>query len=132
MAELKAESEFMEKRQSAEFKVQKLKIEEQYAKSQARMRILEDLQNPEVINPETNPYIYHNEDSKHQLPGEYDNKLTLGMGASHFSENLRKMQAKEYKGIPCDQSSGATFMKKEYEKELDLMGASSDMLCKLL
>ena len=40
MAELKAESEFMEKRQSAEFKVQKLKIEEQYAKSQARMRIL--------------------------------------------------------------------------------------------
>ena len=64
MAELKAESEFMEKRQSAEFKVQKLKIEEQYAKSQARMRILEDLQNPEVISGETNPYIYHNEDSK--------------------------------------------------------------------
>ena len=121
MAELKAESEFMEKRQSAEFKVQKLKIEEQYAKSQARMRILEDLQNPEVINAETNPYIYHNEDSKHQLPGEYDNKFTLGMGASHFSENLRKMQAKEYEGIPCDQSSGATFMKEEYEKEPDYL-----------
>ena len=42
----------MEKRKSAEFKAQKLKIEEQYTKSQGR--ILEDLQNPEVINAETN------------------------------------------------------------------------------
>ena len=63
MAELKAEAEFMEKRQSAGFKAQKLKIEEQYAKEQARMRILEDLQNSEVL----------------QLPGEYDKKnLLLG------------------------------------------------------
>ena len=54
------------------------------------------------------------------------------MGASHFTENLRKMQAKEYEGIPCDQSSDATFMRKEYEKEPDLVGATSDMLCKLL
>ena len=125
MAEQRGEAEFIEKRQSVEFKTQKLKIEEQYAKSQARMRILEDLQNPEVINAETNPYIYHNEDSKHQLPGEYDNKFTLGMAASHFRENLRKMQAKEYEGIPCDQSSGATIMKKEYEKEPELVGATS-------
>ena len=132
MADLKAEAEFMEKQQSGEFKAQKLKIEEQYTKSQARMTILEDLQNPEVINAETNPYIYHNEDSKLQLPGEYDNKFTLGMGPSHFTENLRKMQAKEYEGIPCDQSSGATFTKKEYDKELDLVGTASDMLCKLL
>ena len=42
------------------------------------------------------------------------------------------MQAKEYEGIPCDQSSDATFMRKEYEKEPDLVGATSDMLCKLL
>ena len=35
------------------------------------------------------------------------------------------MQAKEYEGIPCDWSSGATFMKKEYEKEPDLVGATS-------
>ena len=76
------------------------------------MSILEDLQNPEVISAETNPYIYCNEDSKLQLPGEYNHKFTLEMGASHFSENVRKMQAKEYEGIPCDQSSGATFMKK--------------------
>ena len=63
MAELKAEAEFMEKRQSAGFKAQKLKIEEQYAKEQARMRILENLQNSEVL----------------QLPGEYDKKnLLLG------------------------------------------------------
>ena len=112
MADLKAEEEFMEKRQSAEFKAQKLKIEEQYAKSQARIRISEDLQNPEVIKAETNPYIYHDEDGKLQLPGKYDNKFTLGMGASHFTENLRKMQAKEYEGIRSDQSSGATFLKK--------------------
>ena len=92
------------------------------------MRILEDLQNPEVFNAETNPYIYHDEDSKRQLPGEYDNKFTLGMGASHFTEN----QAKEYEGIPRDRSSGATFMKKNYEKEPDLVGTTSDMLCRLL
>ena len=96
------------------------------------MRILEDLQNPEVINAETNACIYPNEDSKLQLLGESNNKFTLGMGASHFTENLRKMQAKEYEGIPCDQSSDATFMRKEYEKEPDLVGATSDMLCKLL
>ena len=66
MAQLKAEVEFPEKQQSAEFEAQKLKIEEQYAKSQARTRILEDFQNPEVISAKTNPYIYHNEDSKHQ------------------------------------------------------------------
>ena len=96
------------------------------------MRILEDFQNPEIINAETNSYIYHNEDSKHQLPKEYDNRFTLGMGASHFSENLRKVQAKEYESIPCDQSSGTTFMTREYEKEPDLVSASSDMLCKLL
>ena len=54
------------------------------------------------------------------------------MGASHFTENLRKMQAKEYEDIPCDQPSGATFMKKEYEKEPDLVDTTSDMLCKLL
>ena len=107
-----------------------MKIEEQYAKSQAR--ILEDLRNPEVINAETNSYIYHNEDSKLQLPGEYDSKFTFGMDASHFTENLRKMLAKEYEGIPCDQPSSTTFLKKEYEKEPDLVAATSDMLCKLL
>ena len=96
------------------------------------MRILEDLQNPEVINAETNACIYPNEDSKLQLLGEYNNKFTLEMGASHFTENLRKMQAKEYEGIPCDQRSGATFMNKEYKKEPNLVGATSDMLCKLL
>ena len=132
MAELKAEAEFMVKRQLAEFKTQKLKIEQQYVKSQARMRILEDMQNSEVINPETNPYIYHNEDSKRQLPGEYDDKFTYEMGASNFTEDLRKMQAKDYEDIPCDHSSGGTFMKNEYEKEPDLVGTTSDMLWKLL
>ena len=90
MAELKAEAEFMEKWQSAEFQAHKLKIEEHYAQPQARMRILEDLQNPEVLNAETNPYIYHNADSKLQPPGEYYNKFTLGMGASRFTENQAK------------------------------------------
>ena len=95
------------------------------------MKILEDLQNPEVIIAKTNPYIYLDEDSKLQLPGQYDNKFTLGIGASHFTENLWKMQAKEYEGFPCDPSSGATFMKKEYEKQPDLVGTTSSM-CKLL
>ena len=41
MTELEAAAEFIEKQQTSEFKAQKLKIEEQYTKSQARMRILE-------------------------------------------------------------------------------------------
>ena len=46
------------------------------------MRFLEDLQNPEVTNAETNPYIYDDENSKLQLPREYDHKFTLGLGAT--------------------------------------------------
>ena len=66
MAELQAATEFMEKRQTAEFKAQKLKIEEQYAKSQTRMRILEDC-NAEVAYAEANPHhTYHNQDISYQ------------------------------------------------------------------
>ena len=50
------------------------------------------------------------------------------MDASHFTENLWKMQAKEYEGY----SSGATFVKKEYEKEPDLVDTTSHMFCKPL
>ena len=41
------------------------------------------------------------------------------------------MQAKEYEGISCDQSSGSTFMKEEYEKDPGLVDATSGMLWKL-
>ena len=43
MAELLAEEEFLEKRQSAKIHEEKLKIEEEYAKSKAKVKILEGI-----------------------------------------------------------------------------------------
>ena len=55
MAELLTEVRFLEERQTAEFKAQKLNVEEQYAKSGARVKVLEDLEGDSV-----NPAISHN------------------------------------------------------------------------
>ena len=44
MAELLAESEFLEKRQSAKIHEEKLKIEKEYAKSKAKVKILEAIE----------------------------------------------------------------------------------------
>ena len=41
MAELLAEAEFLEKRQSAKIHEEKLKIEEEYAESKAKVKVLE-------------------------------------------------------------------------------------------
>ena len=131
MAELQAATEFMEKRQTAVFKVQKLKIEEQYAKPQARMRILEDC-NAEVAYAEANPHhTYHNQDVHYLLPAGYD-KFTSQIGVPHFNKDQRKMQVKKLESSPCDQMSGDTFVKKEHYRESNLVDAPSDMLCKLL
>ena len=131
MAELQAAAEFMEKRQAAEFKAQKFKIEEQYAKSQARMRILEDC-NAELAYAKTNPHhTYHNQNVQYQLPAGYD-KFTSQIGVPHFNKDQRKMQVKKLESIPCDQMSGDTFVKKEHYRESNLVNTTSDILCKLL
>ena len=44
MAELMAETEFLEKRQQAENEAQRLKIEEKLAKAKARLQVFEDMQ----------------------------------------------------------------------------------------
>ena len=44
MAELLTESEFFEKRQSVKIHKEKLKIEEEYAKSKAKVKILEAIE----------------------------------------------------------------------------------------
>ena len=44
MAEILAEAEFQEKRQSAKIQEEKLKIEEEYAKSKAKVKILEAIE----------------------------------------------------------------------------------------
>ena len=131
MAELQAAAEFMEKQQTAEFKMQKLKIEEQYAKSQARMTILEDC-NAEVAYAEANPHhTYRNQGVQYQLPAGYD-KFTSQIGVLHFNKDQRKMQAKKLESILCDQMSGDTFVKNEHYRESKLVDATSDMLSKLL
>ena len=131
MVELQAAAEFMEKQQTAEFKAHKLDIEEQYAKSEARMRILEDC-NAEVAYAEANlHHTYHNQNVQYQLPAGYD-KFTSEIGVPHFNKDQRKMQVKKLESIPSDQMSGDTFVKKEHYRESNLVDATSDILCKLL
>ena len=48
MAELLPEVHFQEERQTAEFKAQKLEVEEQYAKSKARVKVSEDIEGDSV------------------------------------------------------------------------------------
>ena len=55
MTELLTEVDFLEERQTAEFKAQKLKVKEQYAQSRARVKVLENLEGDSV-----NPAISHN------------------------------------------------------------------------
>ena len=55
MVELLTEVRLLEEKQTVEFKAQKLKVGEQYAKSRARVKILEDLEGGNV-----NPAISHN------------------------------------------------------------------------
>ena len=55
MAELLTEVRFLEERQTAEFKAQKLKVEELYPKSRGRVKVLEDLKGDNF-----NPAISHN------------------------------------------------------------------------
>ena len=131
MAELQAAAEFMEKQQTAEFKVQKLKVEEQYAKSQARMTILEDCK-AEVAYAEANPHhTYHNQGVQYKLPAGYD-KFTSQIGVPHSNKDQRKTHAKKLESILCDQMSGDTFVKKEHYRESNLVDTTSDMLSKLL
>ena len=55
MTELFSEVRFLEERQTAEFKAQKLKVEEQYANSRAKVKVSQDLEGDSV-----NPAILHN------------------------------------------------------------------------
>ena len=50
MPELLTKACFLEDRQTAEFKAQKLKVEEQYANSRARVKMLEALES-DIVNP---------------------------------------------------------------------------------
>ena len=70
MAELLTEARLLEERQTAEFKAQKLKVEEQYAKSKARVNLLEDLEGDNF-----NPAISHN--SKVDIPYNPVNNMNI-------------------------------------------------------
>ena len=70
MAELLTEALFLEERQTAEFKAQKLKVEEQYVKSKVRVNVLEDLEGGNF-----NPAISHN--SKVDIPYNPVNNMNI-------------------------------------------------------
>ena len=73
MAELLTNVQFLEERQTAKFQARKLKVEEQYAKSRARAKVLGDLECDNF-----NPAISHN--SKIDIAYNLGNNMNIESG----------------------------------------------------
>ena len=97
MAELLAEAEFLEKRQSAKIHEGKLKIEEEYAKSKAKVKILEAIESEDhkrefnvdgQYKGEINKAIDEKLEIQHQRSKQYHHdQATAGDGKFDFSLN---------------------------------------------
>ena len=95
MAEILAEAEFQEKRQSAKIQEEKLKIEEEYAKSKAKVKILEAIESEDhkrefnvngQYKGEINQAIDEKPEIQHQGTKQYQyDQVTVGDGKLHFS-----------------------------------------------
>ena len=90
MAELLVEAEFLKKRQSAKIHEEKLKIEEEYAKSKAKVKILEAIKSEDHIIEFNLDGQYKGEinkaiDEKHQGTKQYHyDEATVGDGKFDF------------------------------------------------
>ena len=95
MAEILAGAEFQEKRQSAKIQEEKLKIEEEYAKSKAKVKILEAIESEDhkrefnvngQYKGEINKAIDEKPEIQHQGTKQYQyDQVTVGDGKLHFS-----------------------------------------------
>ena len=96
MAELLTESEFFEKRQSVKIHKEKLKTEEEYAKSKAKVKILEAIESEDHKREfnvddqnkgETNKAIDEKPEIQHQRTKQYHyDQVNVGDGSFGFSQ----------------------------------------------
>ena len=108
MAELLAEAEFLQKRQSAKFHEQKLKIEEEYAKSKAKVKILEALKSEDhkrefnvdgKYKGEINKAFNEKPEIQHQRTKQYHyDQATVDDEKFDFSINKQPLHEKTVKG----------------------------------
>ena len=108
MAELLAEAEFLEKRQSAKIHEEKLKIEEEYAKSKVKVKILEATESEDhkrefnvdgQYKGEVNKAIDEKLEIQHQRTKQYHyDQATVGDGKFDFSLLEQPLHEKTVKG----------------------------------
>ena len=144
MAEILAEAEFQEKRQSAKIQEEKLKIEEEYAKSKAKVKILEAIESEDhkrefnvngQYKGEINKAIDEKPEIQHQGTKQYQyDQVTVGDGKLHFSfikqplhEKVKGNQANVTRWEPS-KPIGERYKKVHVLDSEDV----SEILCKLL
>ena len=130
MAELLTEVRFLEERQTAEFKAQKLKFEEKYETSKARVKVLEDLEGDNF-----NPAISHN--SKIDIAYNPVNNMDTESGMMPTRKSIMPRKFEAHQNVEVHQALAMSFLGMKIGDEcsnIKAMLASAeptDMLCKL-
>ena len=144
MAELLAEAGFLKKRQSAKIQEEKLKTEEEYAKSKAKVKILEAFTSEDhkrefnvdgQYKGEINKAIDEKPEIQHQGTKQYDyDQAIIGDGKFDFSlykqplhEKIKGNQANVTRWAPSTPTG-------ERYKKVNVLDSEdvSETLCKLL
>ena len=131
MAELLTKVQFLEERQTAEFKAQKLKVGEQYAKSRARVKVLEDLEGDNF-----NPAISHN--SKINVACNPVNNMNNESGMMPTRKGIMPKKFEAHQNVEPHQVPAMSFHDIKISDECSNIKAmlptaeTTDMLCKLL
>ena len=143
MAELLVEAEFLKKRQSAKIQEEKLKIEQEYAKSKAKVTILEAIESEDhkgefkidgQCKEEINKAIDEEPEIQHQGTKQYHyDQVTVGDGKFNFSlikqplhEKVKESQANVTRRAPSKPTG-------ERHKKVNVLDSEdiSETLCKL-
>ena len=131
MAELLTKVQFLEERQTAEFKAQKLKVEEQYAKSRARVKVSEDLEGDNV-----NLAISHN--AKIDIACNPVNNRNIESGMMPTRKDIMPKKFEAHQNVEAHQAPAMFFYDIKIGDECSNIKAMlpsrepTDMLCKLL
>ena len=131
MAEMLTEVRFPEVRQTAEFKAQKLKVEEQYAKSRARVKVSEDLEGDNV-----NLAISHN--AKIDIACNPVNNRNIESGMMPTRKDIMPKKFEAHQNVEAHQAPAMFFYDIKIGDECSNIKAMlpsrepTDMLCKFL
>ena len=145
MAELLSEAEFLEKRQSPNIHEAKLKIEEEYAKSEAKVKILEAIESEDhkrefnvdgQYKGETNKAIDKKPEIQHQrIKQHHYDQVSVGDGSFGFSLIKQPLHEKTVKGNQANVTRWAPSKPTgEWYKKVNVLDSEDvyETLCKLL